>query len=603
MYKSFLNSISAKPWKRVGLKRRAGVAAPLFSVYSKKSIGIGGLSDLKLLIDWAKRSGLSLIQLLPLNDTGLHFVPYSAQSTFALDPMYLSLDDLAAARLKPFQPAIQRLRALFPPGTSRVNYEVKRAKLELLWTIFKEHERELPSDFQEYVRANQYWLRDYALFKAIKEIYGDKSWEDWPEELRTGQSEALLRIESDHEEMICFHEWLQWQLFGQFKKVKEYARRKKVLLMGDLPFLVARDSADVWSHPNYFKLDFSSGAPPDAYFAKGQRWGSPPYHWSEVARDSYRYLAERLRYAEGFYDSFRIDHSVGVFRLWSIPVSEPLENGGLNGAFDPQNEGEWETHGRKLLFLLTQNTSMLPCAEDLGTIPECSFRVLREFAIPGTDIQRWTKHPGDYYAFKAPEVYRVNSAAAISTHDMTSFDAWWEYEAGTVYEPLFKRACERRGIDFGRVRHELFDLAKSRHERLRWKKGVSEADLVRSLGKARVEVLDLIDVYRFSYDEKARFWHYLGFPGAFEEKSSPALLRTALEKISSSASIFSIQMLQDWLSLGGLFKTDSWNVRINFPGTAGEHNWSLVVPISLEGMQELGINREIKRINQKTGRI
>jgi 4-alpha-glucanotransferase len=373
--------------------------------------------------------------------------------------------------------------------------------------------------------------------------------------------------------------------------------------MGDLPFLVARDSADVWSHPRYFKLDFSSGAPPDAYFAKGQRWGSPPYRWPEVAVDSYRYVTERLHYAEEFYDSFRVDHSVGFFRLWSIPVSEPLENGGLNGAFDPPREGEWEAHGRKLLFLLAQNTSMLPCAEDLGTVPECSFRVLREFAIPGTDIQRWTKDPNQNYAFRAPEAYRANSVAALSTHDMTSFSAWWEYEAGTVYEPLFKRACDTREIDFERVKHELFDLAKSARERLRWKEGISEEDLIRISGKSRDEIRDLVDLYQFSYDEKVRFWSYLNLPGTFKEKSSPPLLKAALSKISESASIFSVQMLQDWLGLAGLFKGDSWKVRINFPGTVGGENWSLVMPISLEKMKKLTVNREIRKTNRESGRI
>jgi 4-alpha-glucanotransferase len=226
-----------------------------------------------------------------------------------------------------------------------------------------------------------------------------------------------------------------------------------------------------------------------------------------------------------------------------------------------------------------------------------------EFALPGTDIQRWTKDPSQNYAVKAPEEYRMNSIAAISTHDMTSFNAWWEYEADTVYGPLFKRACEKGGIDFSRVRNELFDLTKSQHERLRWKERLSEDDLIWILGKPREELGDLIDLYRLSYNEKARFWNYVGFSGTCEEKSSARLLEAALRKINSSASIFAIQMLQDWLGTAGLFKGDSWNVRINFPGTAGEHNWSLVMPVSLEKMKKLTVNREIKKINQESDRI
>lgn len=603
MYESFLNSISSRSWKKIGLKRRAGAVVPLFSIYSEKSIGTGDFEDLKLLVDWVKNSGMSLIQFLPLNDTGSDFAPYSALSTFALDPMYLFLEGLKGVRLQPFRSEIKKLRTDFPPGGPRVDYRVKQAKLKLLWTIFRKSARKLPVDFWKYVEAHQYWLRDYALFKVLKEIHQGQSWERWPNELKTRESEALLLFESEHKEGMEFHMWLQWQLWLQFKKVKRYARAKKVLLMGDLPFLAARDSADVWSRPRCFKLDFSSGVPPDSYFAKGQRWGSPPYDWSSIAADEYRYPIERLRYGQSFYDLFRIDHAVGFFRLWSIPVTEPEENGGLNGVFDPPDESRWEPQGRELLSLFIQNTFMLACAEDLGTVPECSFRTLHEFAVPGTDIQRWTKNPGQNYQFKSPGDYRANSIAAISTHDMTSFSAWWDYEAGTVYEPLFKRACEGRGIDFGRARQELFDLAKSSHERLCWRQNLSEEDLVRILRKPREEIGDLIDIYRFSYDEKARFWSYVGLSGTFEEKSSPKLLKAALGKISSSASIFSVQMLQDWLGLANLFKGDSWDVRINFPGTAGGHNWSLVMPVSLEKMKKLGINREIRKINRESGRI
>jgi 4-alpha-glucanotransferase len=603
MYESFLNSISSRAWQKAGLKRRSGVAVPLFSIFSKKSIGIGDFEDLKLMIDWASHCGMSIVQLLPMNDTGFHFAPYSALSTFALDPMYLSLEKLTGVPIGPFQPAIRKLRAKFPPGRLRVNYQVKRAKLKLLWAMFKKVARKLPADFQEYVETNQYWLYDYALFKVAKEIYDQKNWEDWFPELRTRQLGVLRQFEKKHHQALQFQMWLQWQSALQFKKVKRHARAKKMLLMGDLPFLVARDSADVWAHPRYFKLDFSSGAPPDTYFAKGQSWGSPPYRWTAVAKDGYRYPIERLRYVQHFYDAFRIDHSVGFFRLWSIPGTEPAENGGLNGAFDPPEEDKWEGQGRELLSLLVQSTFMLPCAEDLGTVPECSFRVLHEFAIPGTDIQRWSKNPSEKYEFKTPETYRENSIAAISTHDMTSFSAWWDYEANTVYGPLLKRACENKGINFNRVKGELFDLTSSAHERLRWKVSLSEEDLIRILGKAREEIGDFMDVYRFSYDEKARFWSYVGLSGACEEKSSPKLLKAALWKISTSASIFSIQMLQDWLGLTGLFQGDSWEVRINFPGTVGKHNWSLVIPVSLEKMKKLASNRDIRKINRESGRI
>ncbi|MBI3999893.1 MAG: 4-alpha-glucanotransferase [Candidatus Omnitrophica bacterium] len=605
MYESFLSSISAKQWKRIGLKRRAGVCTPLFSVYSKKSIGIGELPDLKLLIDWCKSVGMSIVQLLPLNDTGSNFVPYDAQSGFALEPMYLCLNRLYKTSVRAFRNEIDSIRNSFPTGGARINYKIKAAKLGLLRKIYRKNITGLPSAFNRYIKRNQFWLRDYALFKAIQGEQGGTKWEEWPPELKERKREVLDCFEQEHKEKIRFHMWLQWQLFEQFQDVRKYARSKKVFLMGDLPFLPSRDSADVWSRPYDFKLELSSGAPPDAYFFKGQRWGMPPCHWERMAAQSYDYLTQRLKYAENFYDLLRADHVVGLFRLWSIPLSEPLENGGLNGFFDPSDENLWEERGRQLLSTMVQNTKTLISAEDLGTVPECSFRVLEEFAVPGVDVQRWMRDSEAAYAFKEPDAYRKNSMATISTHDTASFNAWWEYEAGTVYGPLFKRKCEALGIQFEEMKSKLFDLECSAHDRLRWKEEINTSEiLARILNRAESDVWELVNLYRYSYNEREKFWNYLGLSEPCEEKSSPNLARIALEKVSSATSIFSIQLLQDWLTLTGAFKDqDSWSVRINFPGILNDQNWSLIMPISLEEMKTLKANRMMRVLNEKTNRV
>ncbi|MBI4372944.1 MAG: 4-alpha-glucanotransferase, partial [Candidatus Omnitrophica bacterium] len=532
--------------------------------------------------------------------------PYDAQSGFALEPMYLCLGKLKGIRRGSFEKEIEVLRSTY--GTvhegARVNYQIKAAKLELLWNIYQKAAKNSPA-FKRFVMRNQFWIRDYVLFKVIKEEQGGKKWEDWPTELKERRKEAIDCFEREHKETLHFHMWLQWQIFEQFKDIRKYARNKQVFLMGDLPFLAARDSADVWSHPEYFKLDLSSGAPPDAYFFKGQRWGMPPCNWERITADSYQYLLGRLKYAENFYDLLRIDHVVGLYRIWSIPLSEPIENGGLNGFFDSSDESIWEAHGRKLLSLIVQHTKMLVCVEDLGTVPECSYRVLKEFGIPGMDVQRWMRDPENEYGFSPPASYRENSIATISTHDMASFNAWWEYEAGTVYEPLFKRSCEAKGISFEEIRPKLFDLGKSAHHRLRWREEISSsAVLVRVLNRVESEIGGLIDLYRYSYDEKIKFWNYLNLPGRLQEKSSAGLVKSALQKISGAASIFSIQLLQDWLALGNFFDaTDSWEMRINFPGTSSDKNWNLVVPLSLEEMKKLDRNRVIREINSTADRI
>ncbi len=212
-YRSFLKSISAKQWKRVGLRRRAGVATPLFSIYSKKSVGIGEIPDLKLLIDWCRMTNMSLIQLLPMNDTGFSFTPYDAQSGFALEPMYVSLDHLIEVRMKPYRKNVELLRKTFNTRQTRVNYKIKAAKLDLLWKIFKEQvPKDLPP-FRRYRLKNQFWLKDYACFKVIKEENGGKSWEEWPAPLKERNPQAIRDFSEVHQERIRFHEWLEWQRF------------------------------------------------------------------------------------------------------------------------------------------------------------------------------------------------------------------------------------------------------------------------------------------------------------------------------------------------------------------------------------------------------
>ncbi|MBI3317511.1 MAG: 4-alpha-glucanotransferase [Candidatus Omnitrophica bacterium] len=606
-YQTFLSSPSAQAWKRFGLQKRSGVAAPLFSLYSKQSTGIGEIPDLKMLMNWCVSTGMSLIELLPMNDVGFDFRPYDAQSTFALEPMYLSLDQLPDVDLKPFKSKIDDLRRRFPAGTPQVNYGIKKGKLNLLRQIFdrQKERKKKPQEksFSDFMNQNNFWLEDYSLFKVLKENLDQSGWESWPDEFRGRNPAALQAFKQSHGPDIEFQKWLQWQLFEQFRSVKQEANSKKIYLMGDLPFLVSRDSADVWSHQDYFKLHLSSGAPPDMYFASGQRWGMPPYNWPAIESHGYDYLIQKLKYAENFYDLFRIDHVVGVFRVWTIALTEPQESGGLHGVFDPPDEKVWEEHGRKILKVMVENTAMLPCAEDLGTVPPCSYRVLEEFGIPGMEIQRWAKDWGKTYDFTKPEAYRHNSVAMLSTHDSSSFNGWWEFEAGTVDAALFKRKCESRGITFEDTKNSLFDPEKSFHGRLRWREEIDSVQkLVMILKRPEHEIADLIDLYLGSWHEKNKFWKFLELPGPFKEKSSLQLVKKALLKASQTASIFSVQLLQDWLSLDPSFAVDSWQFRINVPGSMDERNWSARIPKSLEEMKKLSINHEIRTINTQANR-
>jgi 4-alpha-glucanotransferase len=536
-YKGFLKSEAAAQWRRLGTHRRAGVAVPLFSLRSEKSSGIGEIPDLKLMTDFCKKCGMSLLQLLPLNDVGWNFRPYDAESAFALEPMYLSLEKLHGVKLTLAEKSrVKNIRKRFSFRPDRgVDYGVKKAKISLLWDIYRRSvKRRREPSYSIFLKSSRFWLNDYALFKTLKERFGKKAWFAWPSGFRDRDLKVLTQFKEQNAERFEFYVWLQWQLFCQMREVKQYAASRGVFLMGDIPFLVSRDSAEVWAHQDYFRLDFASGAPPDHYAKKGQRWGMPPYDWKKMAKNAYDYWTCRLRYAENFYDLYRVDHAIGLFRIWSIPTHASLKDQGIPGRYIPWGADKQERQGRRLLKVFLAATSMLPCAEDLGTVPECSFRVLKEFGVPGTDIQRWLKRSnGKQYL--PPARYRLNSVAMPSTHDMDTMAGWW--------------------------RREL----KSNNERM-------------------------------------IFWRFLGGLGQAPASFSKELALMSITALSCSASILSVLMLPDWLSLERTFRPRPSRDRINVPTTTSSRNWTYVCPYLLEELKKLDVCQDIRDINQVTGR-
>jgi 4-alpha-glucanotransferase len=584
------------PSQKLPHSAKSGVALPLFSVYSKESQGIGDFSDLKLVIDWTSLCGHSILQLLPMNEVGPIFCPYDSLSSFALEPAYLSFSMLAAARDKNIQSALESLKRSFPLPRAYLDYSVKKEKLKILRQVYELDKETGSADFKKFKEANSYWLLDFCLYKLLKEMQGGLPWYEWQDKYRNRDPSALSGFGEEYTDGINFQAWLQWKLYQQFKAVKAYAKGKNILLKGDQPFLVSRDSADVWAHPGFFKLEFASGAPPDMYCAKGQRWGMPTHNWPNIEADGWRYVAEKLKYAENFYDILRIDHVVGLFRIWSIPYNDPLENKGLNGFFDPREQKEWAKHGRKILSASLNNTNILLCAEDLGTIPKTCTEALLGFSIPGNDVQRWVKEWKKKHDFLPPQEYRAISVAMLSTHDTTNWSAWWENEAGTIDEDLFQRKCNDRHINFSEVKVKLFDLQRSGHGRLRWKDEIDSVD-------KKEELADFIDLYQNSYHEKEKLWKQMKLAGPMREKSDKDIIREALKITLNSSSLFCINTIIDWLYLADIFQGDPYEYRINTPGTIADKNWSLLIPISLDDLLKHNINRQIKELVSASGRI
>lgn len=449
---SLLTTAAGKAWERIGAQQHHGINTPLFSLRTKNSCGIGEYLDLIPLIDWIRSIGFDVIQLLPLNDTGDTSSPYSALSAFALNPIHLSLkqlpylneDTALTAKLQEFNPLNQ---------LQRIDYKkVLELKNQFLHTYVKRfrHKIESQNNFQAFLLHHSDWLYEYALFKTLKE---KKNWQ--PFHLWTEKPDNFHVLLQQYKDDIQYHIILQYLCFQQMQQVRHHAEEKGIFIKGDIPILINRESSDVWFHPSLFKLDCSAGSPPDMYSREGQNWGFPVYNWTTIRNENYRWWKRRLDVASCLYHIYRLDHVVGLFRIWSIPLGRP----GNEGAFDPSNPAEWIQHGETILLQLLENSCMLPIAEDLGTVPPESRVKLKELGICGTKVMRWERlwnDPGKpfiYYTDYIPE-----SMTTVSTHDSETLKQWWKYNPDDAKEfSKFKTWDYKTDLSLDRQREILHD--------------------------------------------------------------------------------------------------------------------------------------------------
>lgn len=321
--------------------RGAGVAIPVFSLRTKNSFGVGEFTDLPALADWAAAVGLKLIQLLPVNDTSatgtwVDSYPYSAISAFALHPIYLNTAEVAgkkdAALLKPFAPKQKQLNAL-----EAVDYEaVMREKWAMIRLLFAAQKATWANDadYRAYFDANRHWLVPYAAFCFLKEKNGTADFNQWPECRRFSEKEVekLVDPSAKHHDEIAIHYFVQWHLHRQLKAAADYAHAHGLALKGDIPIGIYRHSCDAWVAPELYHMDQQAGAPPDDFAVAGQNWGFPTYNWERMKADGFAWWRQRFAQMSLYFDAFRIDHILGFFRIWSIPLDAVQ---GILGRFVP----------------------------------------------------------------------------------------------------------------------------------------------------------------------------------------------------------------------------------------------------------------------------
>lgn len=317
----------------------AGVAIPVFSLRSDSDFGVGDFIDLKLMVDWAVATGMKFIQILPINDTTmtgtwLDSYPYNANSTFALHPMYLRVEEIGTIQnsknRKRFEALKRELNAL-----PQVDYErVNNAKRQYTREIFNQSDGQATlrsADFLEFVTRNHQWLEPYAAFCCLRDIYETPQMDCWGEFAEYSE-EKLQHVINTYPDEINFVYFQQYHLDRQLRQVCHYARQAGVALKGDIPIGISRTSVDAWTAPRLFNLDSQAGAPPDDFSVFGQNWGFPTYNWEEMAHDGFAWWKARFSKMAEYFDAYRIDHVLGFFRIWQIPMNAIH---GLLGIFNP----------------------------------------------------------------------------------------------------------------------------------------------------------------------------------------------------------------------------------------------------------------------------
>ena len=425
----------------ISLPRAAGVLIPLFSLRTGDNLGRGEIRDLISFVDFALAMRHRIVQLLPLGETSPgEASPYNALSVFAIDPLYISLNAVDGVSIA----ELDQTRAMIGSARAARRRRIREAKLPLLERSFRhfvEHAgAEERAELDSFVDLNRGWLPDYALFRALKERMGWKSWEDWPEDLKSRDAAALAAARGELAEPIRMYAYWQFIAHRQWMEVRAATAARGALLGGDLCFSPARDSAEVWANQQLFRLDRSVGAPPDGFNPKGQRWGLPMPDWERMRSDGFAWWRGRVRDACSLYDLFRIDHVVGLYRTFSFGPDS-----GQPGEYWPASPEAQREHGEAFMRMVEDEARGTPViAEDLGAVPAWVRESLTAFGIPGYKVMRWEKEKkgsdGADERFVSPADYPELSLATTGTHDTETFVQWWreigEAERGKLAESL-----------------------------------------------------------------------------------------------------------------------------------------------------------------------
>ncbi len=321
--------------------RLAGTAIPVFSLRTKNSCGVGDFKDLKLMIDLMAKTSQNVLQILPINDTimtktWIDSYPYGAISIYAIHPMYLNMDELGIVKDREFIERYNK-RASKLNKLDEIDYEkVNSLKWSYITKIFiQEADKTFKTkEYKDFFTKNRYWLIPYAAFSYLRDKYKTANFRVWKENsiFNKEKIENLCSPDSSVYDKISIHFFVQYHLHKQLSEAHLYANSLKVILKGDIPIGINKNSVEAWAEPHLFNFNGQAGAPPDDFSVKGQNWGFPTYKWDVMEKDGYSWWKNRFRKMEEYFDAYRIDHILGFFRIWEIPTTATE---GLLGIFKP----------------------------------------------------------------------------------------------------------------------------------------------------------------------------------------------------------------------------------------------------------------------------
>lgn len=398
--------------------RSSGVLLPVASLPGKYGIGSFSKEAYKF-IDFLKESGQKYWQILPLGPTGYGDSPYQSFSTFAGNPYFIDLDTLIEEGL------INKSEVdKFDWGSSSLEIDYEKiwlSRFKVLKIAFERSKIEKKAAYKRFVKENAFWLDDYALYMAVKNSFGGVSFIEWDEDIRRRNPEAIKKYKKELKEEIEFYKFQQYKFNEQWNKLKSYANKNGIKIVGDIPIYVAFDSADTWANPELFKFDKNglptgvAGCPPDGFSATGQLWGNPLYDWKYHKSTNYAWWIERIRNCYKLYDVIRIDHFRGFDEYYNIPY------GDTTAEF-----GKWEKGPGIALFktLKRELGEMEIIAEDLGFLTDSVLKLVKDTGYPGMKVLQFafdSREDSDYL----PHNYSHNSVVYTGTHDNNTIHGWY----------------------------------------------------------------------------------------------------------------------------------------------------------------------------------